>query len=118
MVNYEKNHFFILLVVFFIGIFSGKLCGNLLQTAGKNLSGNSSVHRGQFIDKSTVTEQSNRVETTTKDIESGSSEIARTNQDIKRTADSIGELLQEQRRLLSSGKRNLETAVRIDEKEK
>lgn len=118
MVNYEKKRFCTLCILFIFGVYCGMLCTNLLQTPGTNISRNNSIHREQPIDKPTITKQSNRVEGTTKNIESGSFKIERANQNIKRTANSIGELLQEQRRLLNAGKQNLETAIRVNEEKK
>ena len=108
LVKHEKTFYLFIILSIFIGYAIGNLCGSLLQSSRIGVSGNDGLHRTEYIDKSTITEQNNRVEETT-------TTIRRTNQDIGTTADSLEELLRKQRQLLDGAKQALRGAVRVDE---
>lgn len=110
LVKHEKLIYLFITLSVFVGYALSNLCGSLLQSSGIGLSGNDGLHRTEYIDKSTITEQNNRVEETT-------ANIGRTNQDIGTTAGDIEELLRKQRQLLEGAKQALGGAVRVDEEE-
>lgn len=97
--------FCILLVFYFTSS-----CTSVLQNSRTDTPGNNTVHREQYSNKSKIEYESNRVETTAKDI-------AKTNRNIKTTTTDIEQLLQQQQQYLDGAKQNLATAIRITEKE-